>query len=122
MEPSVAANVMSYTTAKGVWNDLQESFSQDTNLSRVYDLYERLFNCKQGDRSIAEFYSSLKGIWEELNVHQPLTTDLNTLKAQRAKFQVATFLSSLSSELQPLKSQLLAGDKVLTLNEAFFCV
>ncbi|KAL3721854.1 hypothetical protein ACJRO7_034230 [Eucalyptus globulus] len=119
MEPSIAANVMFHTTAKEVWDDLMESYSQDKNMSRVYELYEKIFNFKQGDKSLGEYYSALKGMWEELNLYQPITTDLERLKTQRSEFQVAKFLSGLNADLQPVKSQLLAGDRVPSMNEAF---
>ncbi|KAL3751835.1 hypothetical protein ACJRO7_012637 [Eucalyptus globulus] len=96
MEPSIAANVMFHTTAKGVWDDLMESYSQDKNMSRVYELYEKIFNFKQGDKSLGEYYSALK-----------------------VEFQVAKFLSGLNADLQPVKSQLLAGERVHSMNEAF---
>ncbi|KAK3420744.1 hypothetical protein EUGRSUZ_G01582 [Eucalyptus grandis] len=119
MEPSIAANVMFHTTAKGVWDDLMESYSQHKNMSRVYELYEKIFNFKQGDKSLGEYYSALKGMWEELNLYQPITTDLERLKTQRSEFQVAKFLSGLNADLQPVKSQLLAGERVPSMNEAF---
>ncbi|XP_048132459.1 uncharacterized protein LOC115726562 isoform X2 [Rhodamnia argentea] len=88
-------------------------------MSRVYELYEKIFNFKQGDKSLGEYYSALKGMWEELNLYQPITTDLERLKTQRAEFQVAKFLSGLNTDLQLVKSQLLAGEQVPSMNEAF---
>lgn len=99
MEPSIAANVMFHTTAKGVWDDLMESYSQDKNMSRIYELYEKIFNFKQGDKSLGEYYSALKGMWEELNLYQPITTDFERPKTQRADFQVAKFLFGLNVNL-----------------------
>ncbi|XP_030521717.1 uncharacterized protein LOC115734883 [Rhodamnia argentea] len=119
MEPSIAANVMFHTTTKGEWDDLMQGNSQDKNMSRVYELYEKIFNFKQGDNSLGEYYSALKGMWEELNLYQPITTDLERLKTQRTEFQVAKFLSGLNADLQPVKSQLLAGEKVPSMNGAF---
>ncbi|XP_018716081.2 uncharacterized protein LOC108954493 [Eucalyptus grandis] len=119
MEPSIATNVMFHTTAKGVWGDLMESYSQDKNMSRVYELYEKIFNFKQGDKSLGEYYSALKGMWEELNLYQPITTDLERLKTQRVEFQVAKFLSRLNALTYAVKSRFFFGERVPSMNEAF---
>ncbi|XP_043693371.1 uncharacterized protein LOC122643864 [Telopea speciosissima] len=119
MEPSIASNVMFHKTAKGVWNELKESYSQDTNLSRIYDVYERFFSFKQDGKSLGEYYSSLKGMWEELNVYHPISTDAAVIKSQRSEFLVAKFLSGLDSDLQSVKSQLLTGEKIPSMNEAY---
>lgn len=118
MEPSIV-DVMFHTTAKGVWDDLMESYLQDKNMSRFYELYEKIFNFKQGDKSLEKYYSALKGMWEEFHLYQLITTDFERLKTQQTEFQVAKFLSSLNVDLQPVKSQLLAGERVPTMNEAF---
>ncbi|XP_043705457.1 uncharacterized protein LOC122655317 [Telopea speciosissima] len=119
IEPSIAANVVFHKTVKGVWNDLKESFSQEKNISRTYELYENLFRFSQQDKSLNEYFSGYKGIIEELQVHQPLTTDLEQLKLQRAEFHVAKFLAGLHPDYQSVKSHLLKGEKVPSLNETF---
>jgi len=43
--------------------------------SRVFEIHERLFELKQGDRSVPEFYGELKGLIDELEMHQPSVTD-----------------------------------------------
>ncbi|XP_043700114.1 uncharacterized protein LOC122650799 [Telopea speciosissima] len=79
MEPAIASNVMYHSTAKGVWTDLRETYSQAKNVSRIYEIYEKLFTHKQGDRSLSEFFGSFKGLIEELQVYQPFATDAEVL-------------------------------------------
>jgi len=54
-------------------------YSNEKNLSRVFEIYESLFELKQGDRSVPEFYGELKGLIDELEMHQPAVTDAATL-------------------------------------------
>ncbi|XP_043710586.1 uncharacterized protein LOC122659549 [Telopea speciosissima] len=108
-----------YDDWKGVWEELKESYSQDTNLCRIYDLYKKFFSFKQDGKSLGEYYSSLKGMWEELNVYQPISTDAAVIKSQRSEFLVAKFLSGLDSDLQSITSQLLIGEKIPSMNEAY---
>ncbi|XP_043704325.1 uncharacterized protein LOC122654334 [Telopea speciosissima] len=119
--PTIASNVMFHTLAKDVWNDLCESFSQEKNISPMYGLYEKLFTFQQGDKSLNEYFATYKGMVEELKLHQPLTTNLDRLK-QRAEFHVAKFLARLHPDYQSVKSQILTGEKVPSLNEVFFCI
>jgi len=46
----------------------------------VFEIYERLLELKQGDKSVPEFYGELKGLIEELEMHQPAITDAATLR------------------------------------------
>ncbi|XP_042502356.1 uncharacterized protein LOC122079725 [Macadamia integrifolia] len=119
MEPYVAANVMLHSIAKGVWNDLKETYSQEKNMTRIYDIYEKLFQFRQSDKPLSEYYSTFRGMVEELNVFQPLTVDIDKLKAQRNEFFVAKFLAGLNNDLKAVKGHLLAGDTVPTLNDTY---
>ncbi|GAV78520.1 UBN2_3 domain-containing protein, partial [Cephalotus follicularis] len=46
MEYEIAANVMFHNTAKGIWDNLKDSYSQDKNMNRVYDLYDKMFHLR----------------------------------------------------------------------------
>ncbi|XP_043700429.1 uncharacterized protein LOC122651179 [Telopea speciosissima] len=78
------------------------------SITRIYELYEKLFQFQQYDKSLQEYYSAFKGIVEELNVFQPLTTDIEKLKAQRDEFFVSKFLAGLYPNLKVVKGHLLA--------------
>ncbi|GAV57858.1 UBN2_3 domain-containing protein, partial [Cephalotus follicularis] len=72
MEPETAANVMFHNTAKGVWDDLKDTYSQDKNMNMVYNLYDKMFHLRQSGKPLHDYYSTFKGLAEELNVFQPL--------------------------------------------------
>uniref|UniRef100_A0A5B6ZBA8 Retrotransposon gag domain-containing protein n=1 Tax=Davidia involucrata TaxID=16924 RepID=A0A5B6ZBA8_DAVIN len=119
MEPYVVCNVQLLKTAKQIWGSLEEMYSQEHNVSRIYELFERLFNIQQGNRSLTEHYGTLKGLWEELMLYQPLSTNLEVQRQQREEFQVALFLSSLNSEYRVFKDQILASEKLPTAANAY---
>ena len=66
----------------------------------MFEIYERLFKLKQGDRSILEFYGELKGLIDELEMHQHGVTDAVTLRGYRQDLAVSKFLSGLSPTLR----------------------
>ncbi|MCI92324.1 flavonol sulfotransferase-like protein, partial [Trifolium medium] len=47
-----------------VWNDLKERFSQ-ADLVRIAELQQEIHALKQDSRTVTEFYSDLKLLWEE---------------------------------------------------------
>jgi len=58
-------------------------YSNEKNPSSVFEIYERLFELKQGDRSVPEFYGELKGLIDELEMPQPSVTGAGTLRGYR---------------------------------------
>ncbi|GAV57095.1 UBN2_3 domain-containing protein, partial [Cephalotus follicularis] len=72
MKLEIAANVMFHNTAKGVWDDFKDTYSQDKNMNRVYDLHDKMFHLRQSGKPLHDYYSTFKGLTEELNVFQPL--------------------------------------------------
>ena len=55
-------------------------YENEKNLSRILEIYELLFELKQGDKFVLEFYGKLKGLIDELEMHQPAITDATTLR------------------------------------------
>jgi len=47
---------------------------------KVFEIYERLFELKHGDMSVAGLYGELKCLIDELEMHQPAITNAATLR------------------------------------------
>jgi len=71
LEEKISGNVMILTTAKEIWDTLKVMYENKKNLSRVFEIYEHLFELKQGDKFVPEFYGELKSLIDELEMHQP---------------------------------------------------
>ena len=65
-------------------------------------MYEEVFSLRQGNMSIAKYYSQFRDMIDALNQYHPLTTDLETVRRQCEELYVCKFLSELSTTLQPL--------------------
>ena len=66
-----------------MWDTLKVIYGNKKNLSRVFEIYEHLFELKQGDRFVPEFHGELKGLIDELEMYQPSVTDVATLRGYR---------------------------------------
>ncbi|PIN01521.1 hypothetical protein CDL12_25970 [Handroanthus impetiginosus] len=121
LEESVSANIMFLTSAKEMWDALHDMYSQEKNVSRVFELYEKLFSLKQDGsdaRLLTDYFASLKGAADEILLYHPLGCDLQTQKLQWNEFLVAKFLSGLNPSLRPVRDSLLASDSVPALSNA----
>ena len=67
-------------TSKQIWDSLADSFSNQSNVSRVFELYEQIFTTKQSGQPLFEYYSFLKHLWDQLLQHHPFTADVNLQK------------------------------------------
>ena len=55
-------------------------YGNEKNPSRVFKIYERLFELKKEDKSLPKFYEELKGLIDELETHQLVVMDVATLR------------------------------------------
>ena len=60
LEEKINGTIMFLTTAKEMWDTLNVMYDNEKNPSRVFEIYERLFELKQGDISVPEFYKNSK--------------------------------------------------------------
>ncbi|KAH6798462.1 hypothetical protein C2S51_034946 [Perilla frutescens var. frutescens] len=118
MDESVSKNIMFLDIAKAMWDALREMYSNDKNVSRVFELYEKLFSHCQDGQSVNDYFSTLKGLADEILVYHPLSCDATTRQKQWEEFMVAKFLSGLDHSLRPTRDSLLASDNVPTLSNA----
>jgi len=63
-------------------------YGNEKNLSRVFEIYERMFELKHEDRYVSEFYGELKSLIDVLEMHQPVITDAATLRGYRQDLAV----------------------------------
>lgn len=118
MDEFVSKNVIFLKTAKAMWDALIQMHSNEKNVSRVFELYEKLFSHTQDGQSVNDYFSTLKGIADEILVYHPLCCDATTWKTQWEEFMVAKFLSGLDANLRPVRDNLLSSDNVPTLSNA----
>ena len=73
------------------------------------------------DLSLEDYYNKFKGVCQELNIYQPISSNVKTMKKQRDYMHVVCFLSGLPKILDLVKSQILASKDLpsSTLSEVF---
>ena len=119
MESKINCSLVFLPTAKLDWEQAKELYSGVNNLKRIYDLHQNYLSLSLGDMSLEDYYNKFKGVCEELNIYQPISTDVKIMKKQRDSMHVARFLSGLAKSLNLVKSQILASLDLPSLSEVF---
>ncbi|GAU49924.1 hypothetical protein TSUD_180420 [Trifolium subterraneum] len=128
---SIAQSIIFMENAIDVWIDLKERFSQG-DLVRISELQHEIYSLKQESRSVTEFYSDLKLLWEELKLYLPIPNctcrqrcSCEAMRAARNNhtiLYVIRFLTGLNENFAMVKSQILLMDPLPTLNKVFSMV
>ena len=106
--------------ARALWLKLETMYANKSNVSRTVRLYEELFACRQGTRTLQSYYGSVDAIFTNLELYQPLVLDLDILRRYRDELRAGAFLSGLRPELADMiRGQVLGGSRVLPTEEIF---
>jgi len=90
LEEKISGIVIFLNTAKEM-DTLKVMYDNEKNPSRVFEIYERLFELKQRDKFMAELYGGLKGLVDDLEMHQPAVIDAATLRGYLLDLVVSKF-------------------------------
>jgi hypothetical protein len=131
VSPSIAQSVVFLENAIDIWNELRERFSQG-DLIRISELQQEIYALKQDSRSVTDFYSDLKVLWEELELYLPIPTctcrnrcaceAMRTARQNHLLLHTIRFLTGLNSNFDTVKSQILLMEPLPPLNKVFSLV
>nr|GLL30618.1 uncharacterized protein LOC109157049 [Ipomoea trifida] len=71
VSPTIGRGVLWINTAEGVWKDLKKRFSQQ-DVFRIAEIQSQIYQTKQGNSTINEYFTHLKLLWDELLVLRPI--------------------------------------------------
>jgi len=126
----IAASVISVDSAEVMWNDLRDRFSQQ-NGPRIYQIQKAISAMSQEDQSVSSYFTSLKGLWDELLIYRPLPVCLcgkcscgvlKTLTDYHHQEYVLQFLMGLNESFSHVKGQILLMDPLPPINKVFSLV
>ncbi|KAF8411394.1 hypothetical protein HHK36_003943 [Tetracentron sinense] len=112
-------------TAAEMWTDLHDRFSQH-NGPRIFQLQKAISSLSQENDSVSTYFTSLKGLWDELGNHQPVPSctcgALKTLMAYHQQQYVYQFLMGLNESFSHIRGQILLIDPLPPMNKVFSLV
>lgn len=128
---SIAPTVVFCDTALEVWLDLKERFSKIDRI-RIANLRSSINTLKQGDKSVLDYFTEMKSLWEELSSHRPIPNCVcvhqcrcvasRTAKIHRNEDQIMQFLTGLNDQFSVVRTQVLLLDPLPSLNKVYSLV
>ncbi|CAL1359282.1 unnamed protein product [Linum trigynum] len=122
-------SVMSHVNARVLWEELKRRYAKP-NAIRIINLEDDIHKCKQGAQTINQYYTEIKGLWEEYSQFSPIVPcncapgNPNPCDAvvayterQEADYLIR-FLRGLNPDFEIIKTQLLSQKPLPTVSEA----
>ncbi|XP_047149794.1 uncharacterized protein LOC124821891 [Vigna umbellata] len=78
LSPQIVESVIYVEEAKELWDELKERFSKG-DYFKIFDLLQDIHSIKQGERSVSQFFTDLKILWEELEFLRPIPNYSGTI-------------------------------------------
>ncbi|GAA0163686.1 hypothetical protein LIER_39642 [Lithospermum erythrorhizon] len=69
MESDIRRQYLNSTSAKDIWDGVKTMFSDMGNTSQLYELKNRVRDLRQNNLFVTAYFSSLKNLWEELDLY-----------------------------------------------------
>ncbi|XP_071726865.1 uncharacterized protein [Rutidosis leptorrhynchoides] len=126
IEPNLASNLTSFSTAKLLWDALITTYSSGGDKLQIYDLYVKATEIKQGNMNLEELWIRLQGIWGDLEIKDPnpmeCAADITRYNKIRAEHKLFQFLNALDKKHDAIKRELLRLTPLPTAEEAYAAV
>ncbi|XP_019052646.1 PREDICTED: uncharacterized protein LOC109114430 [Nelumbo nucifera] len=125
MQPQISQHYLWMNSAKEIWDSVAETYSQKLNVSRAYKLRSDVKNLRQGEKSLATYFSTLKSLWQEIDLIEAVTwntpNDAETYRKFVERNRVFDFLTGLNPEYDITKQNILSKESV-SLSQAYALV
>ncbi|KAL2902579.1 Retrovirus-related Pol polyprotein from transposon TNT 1-94 [Bienertia sinuspersici] len=112
----IKKSILYLTTAREIWMHLEALFNV-TNGAKKYKHNKEAYETEQNGSTINEYYTVMKGLWEEqddLNVLPPITrmtpeidAFVSAMNRQKEKLKLFQFLTGLDEDYKAHRSQIL---------------
>ena len=108
-----------YEFVKELMDYLEFMYSRKGNVSRILEVCKAFHQPEKQDKSLTTHFMEFKKTYEELNMLMPFNVDIKVQQTQREQIAVMSSLTSLPSEFDTAKSQILSSPEISSLQEIF---
>lgn len=106
MKSKISEHYLFLETAHQIWDALVKTYSQIRHAAKVYDLWQRIAQFRQGDQTLAIYYSSC-------------VTDAAAYKKHVEEIHIFELLTGLNSKYEQIRVQILNMNLSTSLNEVY---
>nr|KYP43110.1 Retrovirus-related Pol polyprotein from transposon TNT 1-94 [Cajanus cajan] len=109
LDTSLIPSVIWMPTASQIWNDLKKRYYQG-DAFRISELLEEIYSLKQGNMSITHYFTTLQGLWQELDHFCPIPS---------CTCFTTRFLKGLNEQYSNVRSQVMLMDPLPSVQKVF---
>ncbi|KAF3779034.1 hypothetical protein EJ110_NYTH34942 [Nymphaea thermarum] len=118
--------ILQKKTARDMWMVLEQMYGQNKMAICTYQVMKTVYNLRQGNSFVADYYGALKAKWEELDYHYDIPwhcpQDQALHIAQEWENKVYLFLAGLNDEFEGVRSQILSFGEVSSIEDVYSVV
>ncbi|KAI9191791.1 hypothetical protein LWI28_013499 [Acer negundo] len=111
MQPNQMKQFIRYDTANQVWDPIKKTYFDGSDEAKIYDLHKRSFTMKQNGAPIANYYSELTEIFQELDQLNPSNmkhpSDIEIRRKEIDRLGVYIFLVGLDNNFDQIRGEIL---------------
>ncbi|KAL5756173.1 hypothetical protein ACOSQ2_020919 [Xanthoceras sorbifolium] len=109
MTPDVNDTCMFLTTAKEIWEFVQQTYSKVKDAAQVYEIRTKAMSTKQGNGSVTDYANAVQSLWQELDHYR-------CVRISNPADAVVVRKLILNMEYDQVQIQILGRDEVPSLN------
>ncbi|GAV78041.1 UBN2_3 domain-containing protein [Cephalotus follicularis] len=107
-----------------IWDSIARQYSQRNNHAEAYEIRQKIRELKQGELSLATYYSAMTYLWQQLDSYRTFrdtiaSNDLIAFQSDIEKERVYDFLRGLNLKYDPIHIQILGRESFPTLEGAY---
>ncbi|XP_031093732.1 uncharacterized protein LOC115998329 [Ipomoea triloba] len=129
LSPTIGRSVLWIDTAYGIWNDMKRRFIKQ-DLFRMAEIKCQIYQTKQGDISLNEYFTNQKFLWDELAILRPPMScacitkcdcgkKIDDMNEQAEKDKLSIFLIGLHEKYTGARNQIMLMRPLPDVNEAY---
>ncbi|XP_034708986.1 uncharacterized protein LOC117932052 [Vitis riparia] len=120
VESDIAEGIIHAKTAREVWVDLRDQFSQK-NAPTVFQIQKSIATMSQGTMTVAAYFTKIKALWDELETYRsPLTCNQQQAHLeQREEDRLMQFLMGLNESYKAVRSNILMMSPLPNVRQAY---
>ncbi|KAL5741940.1 hypothetical protein ACOSP7_028672 [Xanthoceras sorbifolium] len=123
MTEDISGNYMCYSTAKELWDNVNQMYSDLGNQSQVYELTLKLGDIRQGNDNVTKYFNSLKRLWQDLDLFNyyewKSIEDANYNKKTVEAHRIYKFLAGLNVEFDEVRGRIIGRSPLPPIGEVF---
>ena len=123
MEGDISSNYMCYHTAKKLWDNINQMYSDLGNQSQVYELTLKLREIRQGEDNVTKYFNSLKRLWQDLDLFNDYewksSEDCKHFKKTVEDNHIFKFLIGLNMEFDEVRIRIIERQQLPSIGEVF---